>query len=95
MKNMNTKIKHRWVISLSFVICHLSFSFAQQSDSVQVAFRSVAPRDLLGGVSVVDMQEQNTKNYTTYSLDNMQSLVGGYNGGLWNQGEVLALSGQM
>ena len=88
---MNTKIKHRWVISLSFVICHLSFSFAQQSDSVQVAFRNVAPRDLLGGVSVVDMQEQNTKNYTTYSLDNMQSLVGGYNGGLWNQGEVLIL----
>lgn len=66
---------------------------AQVADSalVNVAFRTVAQRDLMGAVSVVDMQEQTNKNYTTYSLDNMQSLVGGYNGTLWNQGEALIM----
>ena len=38
--------------------------------SVQVAFRKVAQDDLLGGVSVIDMEQVNDKNYTTYSLDN-------------------------
>ena len=60
----------------------------QGLDSVQVAFRCVAQQDLMGGVSVVDMVEQNAKNYTTYSLDNMQSLVGSTD---WNQGGALVL----
>lgn len=64
---------------------------AAEADSVNVAFRTVAKQDLMGAVSFVDMNEQNAKNYTTYSLDNMQSLVGGFNGSLWNQGEALVL----
>lgn len=52
--------------------------------SVQVAFRKVAQDDLLGGVSVIDMEQVNDKNYTTYSLDNLQGYVGGWNGNsLW------------
>ena len=52
--------------------------------SVQVAFRKVAQDDLLGGVSVINMEQVNEKNYATYSLDNLQGYVGGWNGNsLW------------
>ena len=68
---------------------------AEYTDSVasqvNVAFRTVSEADLMGGVSVVNMVEQTKKDYSTYSLSNMQALVGGYNGQLWNQGEVLVL----
>ncbi|WP_321517871.1 SusC/RagA family TonB-linked outer membrane protein [uncultured Bacteroides sp.] len=64
-------------------------SLAKQE--VNVAFRTVNQKDLMGGVSVVDMVQLTDKNYSTYSLDNMQSLVGGYNGQLWNMGDALIL----
>lgn len=72
--------------------CLLSMSAYAQSDSeagdsvymVKTAFRSVAQNDLLGGVSVVNVEEMLQKNYTTYSLDDMESLIGGWNGtSLW------------
>lgn len=51
---------------------------------VQVAFRKVAQQDLLGGVSVVNVEELTKKNYNTYSLENMQGYIGGWNGSsLW------------
>lgn len=52
----------------------------EKPQMVQVAFRKVAARDILGGVSTVDMEELTKKNYNTYSLDNMQGYVGGWNG---------------
>ena len=56
-------------------------SLANEKDPmVQVAFRKVAQKDLLGGVSVVNVEELTKKNYNTYSLDNMQGYVGGWNG---------------
>lgn len=60
-------------------------SLASDKDQmVQVAFRKVAQKDLLGGVSVVNVEELTKKNYNTYSLDNMQGYVGGWNGNsLW------------
>ena len=60
-------------------------SLANKKDQmVQVAFRKVAQKDLLGGVSVVNVEELTKKNYNTYSLDNMQGYVGGWNGNsLW------------
>lgn len=60
-------------------------------DEVNVAFRTVKQKDLMGGISVVDVASLTDKNYTTYSLDNMQAFVGGYNGNLWNMGDVLVL----
>lgn len=60
-------------------------------DSVNVAFRTVGKRDLMGGVSVVDMRELTGKNYATASLDNLQAHVGGYTGALWNMGGALVL----
>ncbi len=53
-------------------------------EMVQVAYRKVAKDDILGGVSVVDVENLMKKNYHTYSLDNMQGYVGGWNGNsLW------------
>ncbi|WP_321372614.1 SusC/RagA family TonB-linked outer membrane protein [uncultured Draconibacterium sp.] len=59
---------------------------------VQVPFRKVAQSDILGGVSVVDLEELTKKNYNTYSLDNMQGYIGGFTGNaLWGMGDYLVL----
>lgn len=58
---------------------------------VDVMFRSVDREDLMGGVTTVDMDKLNDMNFSTYTFDNMQAYVGGYNGQLWNNGEALVL----
>ncbi len=51
---------------------------------VHVAFRDKDADHILGGVSYVDMEELQKKDYTTGSLDDMYALVGGWNGNnLW------------
>lgn len=51
---------------------------------VHVAFRDKDADHLLGGVSYIDMEELQKKDYTTGSLDDLNSLVGGWNGSnLW------------
>ncbi len=62
-----------------------------KADTVNVAFRKAAARDVVSPVSSVNVRELMEKNYSTYSLDNMQALAAGYNGQLWNQGEALVL----
>lgn len=66
---------------------------SQRNDSlVQVAFRKVSQNDLLGGVSVVNVEELTKKNYDTSAMSNMQGYVGGYNGNsLWGMDEMLVL----
>lgn len=64
---------------------------AYNPDKVNVAFRTVDKQDLLGATNVIDMVGLSKKNYTTYSLDNMSSYVGGYTGELWHQGSALVL----
>ena len=52
--------------------------------NVHVAFRDMDADKLLGGVSYVDMEELQKKDYTTGSLDDLYALVGGWNGNnLW------------
>ncbi|MFT4071441.1 MAG: SusC/RagA family TonB-linked outer membrane protein [Dysgonamonadaceae bacterium] len=59
---------------------------------VQVAYQKVSQSDILGGVSTVNMEELFKKNYSTYSLDNMQGFVGGWNGNtLWAMDDYLVL----
>ena len=58
---------------------------------VQVAYRTVKDRDLLGGVSYVDIPEILDKNYTTYSLADMEAFAGGFNGNLWGMDQFLIL----
>ncbi len=53
---------------------------------VHVAFRDKDADHLLGGVSYVDMEELQKKDYTMGSLEDMYALVGGWNGSnLWGQ----------
>ena len=65
---------------------------AEDSTLVNVAFRKVAKQDIMGGVSTVNVRELTEKNYNTYSLDNMQGYVSGYNGaGMWGYTDQLVL----
>mgnify|MGYP002521631784 CR=1 FL=1 len=51
---------------------------------VHVAFRDKDPDHLLGGISYVDMEELQKKDYTMSSLEDMLEQVGGWNGNnLW------------
>ena len=66
------------------------------TDSViNVAFRPIPRKNVLGGVSVINVPELLKKNYAAYSLDNLQSFVGGYtgNGNLWGQGALILVDG--
>jgi len=77
--------------------CFLGVQIAsaqEKKDSlVNVAFDRVAPRNLLGGVSVVDVSGILNKSYGTYSLDNLQSFVGGYTGNIWGQAPLILVDG--
>ena len=55
---------------------------------VNVAFGTADADDLLGGISSINMVELTHKNYSTYSLDNLEAYVGSLN---WNQGDYLVL----
>lgn len=59
---------------------------------IQIAYRKIPQNELLGGVSVINVEELVKKNYITYSLDNMQGYVGGFNGtSLWGMDGCLIL----
>lgn len=63
------------------------------STIINVAFGQVSKTDLMGGVSQVSVQEQLKKDYSAYSLNNLQSLIGGYNGNIWGQGALVLVDG--
>lgn len=64
----------------------------EKSKEVQVAFKKVQESDLLGEVSFVNLPDILEKNYTTYSLDGLQTFVGGFNGNsIWGSGGYLVL----
>lgn len=99
-----TKMKHIY-IGLIFCICFLlNFSKATAQygeilswendtidNKVEVAFRTMNERDLLGGVSVIDMEEMTEKAYTTNSLGFVENLIGGVNGNIWGMDEYLVV----
>ncbi len=65
---------------------------AADSTEVNVGFRKVSKDDVMGGISTVNYRELTEKNYNTYSLDNMQGYVAGYNGnGMWGFTNQLVL----
>ena len=65
---------------------------AADSAQVNVAFRKVAKEDIMGGVSTMNYRELVDKNYNTYTFDNMQGYVAGYNGNsLWGLSNALVL----
>jgi|WetSurMetagenome_2_1015567.scaffolds.fasta_scaffold00855_9 TonB-linked SusC/RagA family outer membrane protein len=64
---------------------------AVKKDIVQLIFHKVNKKDLLGGVTEVNVAGMLDKNYTTYSLDNMDDYVGGFNGNMWGRDSYLVL----
>ena len=40
-----------------------------EQNKIEVAFRTIDQQDLLGGVSVIDVEKLTEKAYTTYSLN--------------------------
>lgn len=61
------------------------------TDRIELAFRNADVSDVLGGVSTINVAKLDKKSYNTYSLANMESLVTGYDGQLWDMGEALVL----
>lgn len=58
---------------------------------VEVAFRAIDKRDLLGGISVIDVEGLTKKAYTTNSLSFVENVVGGVNGNIWGMNEYLVV----
>ena len=80
------------LLSLSAVVPTEAQIDAADSTQVNVAFRKVAKEDIMGGLSTLNYRELVDKNYNTYTFDNMQGYVGGYNGAsLWGLGDILVL----
>ena len=88
MKNLKTNIFLFAMLAASPMTANAQT--ADDADSivakkkVHVAFRDKDADQLLGGISYVDMEELSKKDYTMSSLEDMNALVGGWNGGnLW------------
>ena len=80
------------LLSLSAVTTVNAQIDAADSAQVNVAFRKVAKEDIMGGVSTMNYRELVDKNYNTYTFDNMQGYVAGYNGNsLWGLSNALVL----
>ncbi|WP_324759635.1 SusC/RagA family TonB-linked outer membrane protein [Sphingobacterium thalpophilum] len=58
---------------------------------VQVAFRKVPKKDLMGNVQVMDIPQLLDKNYSTFSLENLDAFIPGYNGNIWGMSGYLVL----
>lgn len=82
-------------LALASMLVASGVASAQEVDTtkVKVAFGEVAKTDLMGGVSEVNVEEQLKKDYSAYSLNNLQSLIGGYNGSVWGQGALVLIDG--
>lgn len=73
-------------------INEINLTVEEDIQEVQVAFRTVNKRDLLGGVAAVDVQPLLAKNYFINTLDGMDALAPGYNGNsIWGMGGYLLL----
>ncbi|OJU55040.1 MAG: SusC/RagA family protein [Bacteroidales bacterium 45-6] len=83
-----------YALFASFLLNAVGLQAQEKKDSLaNVAFGTVAQKDLLGGVSVVNVSDLMKKNYATYSLDGIQSFVGGYTGNIWGQGGLVLVDG--
>lgn len=58
---------------------------------VEVAFRSIDEKDLLGGVSFIDVEEMSKKAYSTFSYAFVENVVGGMNRYIWGMDDLLVV----
>lgn len=98
------KINIRFILSMLVAVSSFQFIGAKTPEDtkidslnnadplVSVAYRNLKKSNLLGGVSVLNIEELIKKNYNTYSLDNLQGYVAGWNGNsLWGMDGYLVL----
>src|SRR5690606_38973169 len=81
------------LLALSIFSAVSSHAQVNSDSTVNVAFGQVQREDLLGGVSTIDVEELLKKNYAVYSLDNVQSFIGGFTGNVWGQGALVLVDG--
>lgn len=83
--------------SLAFAMCFLvgaSASAQEQTDSlINIAFGKTSKIDMMDGISEINVAELMKKDYHTYSLGDLHSLVGGYNGNIWGQAPLVLVDG--
>lgn len=82
---------------LFFVMYMLNMGSTQAQEGkdslVNVAFGKLAKKDIIGAISSVNVVDLTKKSYSTYSLDAIQSIVGGYNGNIWGQSPLILVDG--
>ncbi|MES2277252.1 MAG: SusC/RagA family TonB-linked outer membrane protein [Bacteroidota bacterium] len=91
---MRKNIRYCCVI-LVILLSVLARAQAQEKkDSVvNVAFRSVAKQDVITPLSSVNVTDVLKKSYSTNSLDNLGSFIGGYTGNVWGQAPLVLVDG--
>ncbi|MBP1639556.1 MAG: TonB dependent receptor [Bacteroidetes bacterium] len=91
---MKMKINIGYFLFVMFCLNAVGIKAQEGKDSlINVAFGTVAKNDLLGAVSTVNMTDLMRKAYSTYSLNELPSLVGGYNGNVWGQTALVMVDG--
>ena len=60
-------------------------------EEVKVAFQTKRRKDLMGGVSVVNMRSVLDENFIVNPLDGMEAYVGGFHGNMWGNNSYLTL----
>lgn len=78
-------------ITLSSLRQLIDTTSTDSTDLIQVAFRKVEKRDVMGEIQAVNINKMLEKNYTTYSLENLDAFISGYNGNIWGSSGYLVL----
>jgi len=92
MKNLN--MKYSIIVLFVLVLNNIGIRAQVNTDSlVNVAFGTVAKEDMLGAITTINVSELIKKGYGTYSLDNLQSFIAGYNGNIWGQSPLVLVDG--
>nr|MDH4461502.1 carboxypeptidase-like regulatory domain-containing protein [Flectobacillus sp.] len=77
-------------VTVTKPISEIVMQVVQESDYVRLPFHDVEKRDLMSGISQVDVKDLLNKNYFTFPLDGMETLVPGFNGNSnWGMGSYL------
>lgn len=92
-------MKNKYIISCYLILILFLLKTAgiyaqEKKDSlVNVAFGTIAKEDILGAITSVNAADLTEKKYSTYSLDGLQSFVGGYTGNIWGQSPLILVDG--
>ena len=90
----HNRFNKKMSLALASMLVASGVANAQEvDDSVKVAFGQMAKTDLMGGVSEVNVEKLLKKDYSANCLNDLQSLVSGYNGNVWGQDALVLVDG--